>query len=145
MKKKIVGGKNGYGAKLTNIFSTYFKLETVDRERQLKYVQEFRDNMKTRGKPKVTKFTGKPYTKITWISDFTRFGLDLYTDQMYQLLERRIYDIAGVTDKSIKVSYNKQLIKQNTFEKYIKLYLKINLMCMKIFTIDGQSGCLVIE
>ena len=123
-EKKIVGGKNGYGAKLTNIFSTYFKLETVDTERQLKYVQEFRDNMKVRGKPKVSKFTGKSYTKITWISDFKRFGLDLYTSSMYQLLERRIYDIAGVTDKSVKVIYNKQTMKQNTFEKYLKLYLK---------------------
>ena len=123
-EKKIVGGKNGYGAKLTNIFSTYFKLETVDTERQLKYVQEFRDNMKVRGKPKVTKFTGKSYTKITWISDFARFGLDLYSSSMYQLLERRIYDIAGVTDKSVKVIYNKQTIKQNTFDKYLKLYLK---------------------
>ena len=27
---KVVGGKNGYGAKLTNIFSTKFKLETAD-------------------------------------------------------------------------------------------------------------------
>jgi len=29
-EKKIVGGKNGYGAKLANIFATEFKVETVD-------------------------------------------------------------------------------------------------------------------
>ena len=29
-EKKITGGKNGYGAKLANIFSTKFRLETVD-------------------------------------------------------------------------------------------------------------------
>ena len=32
-EKKIVGGKNGYGAKLTNIFSQYFKLETLDQDK----------------------------------------------------------------------------------------------------------------
>ena len=69
-KGKIVGGKNGYGAKLTNIFSTRFKVETVDVDRSLKYVQEFQDNMKVVNKPKITKFTGKPYTQITWLTDF---------------------------------------------------------------------------
>ena len=44
-EKKIVGGKNGYGAKLTNIFSTYFRIETVDETRKLKYVQDDYENI----------------------------------------------------------------------------------------------------
>ena len=122
-EKKIVGGKNGYGAKLTNIFSSVFNLETIDHQRGLKYTQRFMDNMKKRGKPKVTKVKGKPYTKISWIADFERFGLTCYSEQMYQLMVRRIYDIAGVTDKSLNVYYNGTLIKQKSFEKYSKLYL----------------------
>ena len=123
-EKKIVGGKNGYGAKLTNIFSTYFKIETVDSVRKLKYVQEFKNNMKTKGNPKVTKHSGKSFTKISWIADFKRFGLESYSERMYQLMERRVFDIAGVTDKKIQVFYNKRVIKQKTFDKYIRLYLK---------------------
>lgn len=122
-EKKIVGGKNGYGAKLTNIFSSVFKLETVDHVRQLKYSQEFKNNMKKRGKPKVTKFTQKPYTRVSWIADFERFGLECYSEKMYQLIERRLFDIAGVTDKSINVYYNGKMIKQKSFDKYIGLYL----------------------
>ncbi len=122
-EKKIVGGKNGYGAKLTNIFSTYFKLETLDTERGLRYVQEFKDNMKTRGKPRQIKSMNKSYTKISWIADFKRFGLTSYSEKMYQLMERRIYDIAGVTDKSLNVYYNGKLIKQKSFDKYCQLYL----------------------
>ena len=122
-EKKIVGGKNGYGAKLTNIFSSVFKLETVDHVRQLKYSQEFKNNMKKRGKPKITKFTQKPYTRVSWIADFERFGLECYSEKMYQLIERRLFDIAGVTDKSINVYYNGKMIKQKSFDKYIGLYL----------------------
>ena len=85
-EKKIVGGKNGYGAKLTNIFSQYFKLETLDSSRGLKYSQTFEDNMKTRGKPKVSKNSGKSHTKISWTADFVRFGLDGYSKEMYQLM-----------------------------------------------------------
>ena len=52
-EKKVVGGKNGYGAKLTNIFSTSFELETVDFLRGKKYIQKFSNNMKDRSKPKI--------------------------------------------------------------------------------------------
>lgn len=37
--KKTTGGRNGYGAKLTNIFSTEFIIETADRKRLKKYKQ----------------------------------------------------------------------------------------------------------
>lgn len=38
-EKKTTGGRNGYGAKLTNIFSTEFTIETADGKRQKKYKQ----------------------------------------------------------------------------------------------------------
>ena len=122
-EKKIVGGKNGYGAKLTNIFSFLFKVETIDHVRKLKYSQEFKQNMKKRGKPKISKYTRNLTRGATWVADFERFGLEVYSDKMYQLIERRLYDIAGVTDKSINVYYNGKMIKQKTFDKYINLYL----------------------
>lgn len=40
-EKKTTGGRNGYGAKLTNIFSTEFVIETADGKRQKKYKQVF--------------------------------------------------------------------------------------------------------
>ena len=54
-EKKIVGGKNGFGVKLVLIWSKWGKLETVDHNRGLKYVQEFSDNLNTIHKPKITK------------------------------------------------------------------------------------------
>lgn len=38
-EKKTTGGRNGYGAKLANIFSTEFTIETADGKRQKKYKQ----------------------------------------------------------------------------------------------------------
>lgn len=38
-EKKTTGGRNGYGAKLTNIFSTEFTIETADGKRQKQYKQ----------------------------------------------------------------------------------------------------------
>ena len=46
---KHVGGKNGYGAKLTNIFSKQFYVETCDGKNIFK--QTFYDNMSRKDKP----------------------------------------------------------------------------------------------
>lgn len=35
----VTGGRNGYGAKLANIFSTEFKIESADSSRKLQYSQ----------------------------------------------------------------------------------------------------------
>lgn len=51
---QVTGGRNGYGAKLANIFSTEFTVETCDGKRERKYKQTFKDNMGTKGQPKIT-------------------------------------------------------------------------------------------
>ena len=122
-EQKVVGGKNGYGAKLTNIFSKSFKLETVDRTRGKKYIQQFAGNMKIIKKPKISDFSGKPYTKITWTTDFERFGIKEYSDDMINLMMRRVYDIAGITDKSVSVYLNKKKLSIKSFLDYSKMYL----------------------
>ena len=104
-KGKTTGGKNGFGAKLVNLFSSWFKVETVDHIRGLKYVQEFRNNMNIKNSPKITSVKSKPYTKISWIVDFNLFNIDDYNESMVNMMIRRIYDIAGITDKNINLYY----------------------------------------
>ena len=74
---KTVGGRNGFGAKLANIFSTKFVLETVDTENGKKYVQEWTDNMSSKGEPSITECgsRAKDYTAVCFYPDFKRFGM----------------------------------------------------------------------
>merc|ERR1719421_1215370 len=60
-EKKVTGGRNGYGAKLTNVFSTKFIIETADKKAKKKYTQVCEDNMSKKGKPKLQDFTGQDY------------------------------------------------------------------------------------
>ena len=120
---KTTGGKNGFGAKLVNLFSEYFRVETVDHVRGLKYIQEYSKNMSEKSIEKVTKVTGKPYTKISWIIDFKRFNIESYSDDIIKLIERRVYDIAGTTDKKLTVFLNQKKINIQSFDKYCDLYL----------------------
>lgn len=124
VKGKTVGGKNGYGAKLANIYSKEFIVETVDKTRRKKYIQKFSNNMYTINPPEITDVSAKtePYTKIIFKPDLQRFGIDKLTDDIISLLEKRVYDLAACTRKGVNVYLNNQLIKINSFEDYIKLY-----------------------
>ena len=121
-EKRTVGGKNGYGAKIVNIFSDRFNVEIIDRSTKKKYVQTFTKNMTEFTEPVITKSNAKPYTKITWKTDFKRFEIDGFTDDMISLMKRRVYDIAGVTDNKVSVYYNDKKLNIKSFKDYIELY-----------------------
>ena len=122
-EKKIVGGKNGFGFKLVLIWSLYGSIETVDHIRGLKYFQEFKENLNIINPPVITKHKGKPYTKITFRPDYARLGLEGLTEDMISLFRKRVYDIAAVTDKNLKVRYNSQHIPVKNFTQYVDLYI----------------------
>ena len=121
--QKTIGGKNGYGAKLANIFSIKFVIETVDPHRKLKFSQTYTNNMKNKTKAKIVSYKSKPFTKITFIPDYKRFGVDNLSKDMIHLFKKRVYDIAAWTDKKINVFYNKEKIDIKTFSKYVDLYI----------------------
>lgn len=120
---KHVGGKNGYGAKLTNIFSLRFQIETNDRVHGAKFSQVFYDNMKRRDKPKVTKSKTKPFTRISYIPDYKRFKKEGLTDDMIAIITKRTYDLAACTAGQCNVFLNDQKINIRSFEKYIDYFV----------------------
>ncbi len=124
-KEKIVGGKNGFGFKLVLIWSVWGRVETVDHVRGLKYVQEFKNNLTEIVPPVITKSKVKPYTRVSFRPDYTRFGLpdNNLTPDMVALFMKRTYDIAAVTDKTVKVKYNGAVVPVRHFQQYVDLYI----------------------
>jgi DNA topoisomerase-2 len=139
-EKKIVGGKNGFGFKLVLIWSTYGQVETVDHVRGLKYVQEFKNNLDEICKPTITKCKTKPYTKITFKPDYKRLGIDGLSSDLIALLKKRVYDISAVTDKTIKVKYNSELIPVKNFQQYIDLYIGDKTIAPRAYEEGGSEG-----
>jgi DNA topoisomerase-2 len=138
-EKKIVGGKNGFGFKLVLIWSTYGYIETVDHVRGLKYCQEFKNNLDEICPPTITKCKSKPYTKIVFKPDYVRLGLPNGLDsKMVALLKKRVYDIAAITDKTLKVKYNSQLIPVKNFQQYIDMYIGTKDMSLRVYEENGE-------
>jgi DNA topoisomerase-2 len=122
-EKKTTGGRNGYGAKLTNIFSTEFIVETLDSKRNIQYKQVFSNNMTCKKKPSIKKSKKtKDWTKITFKPDFLKFGMEGFDDDIVSLMKRRVYDIAGVS-KGLKVSLNGSRLNIKSFKDYVKMYV----------------------
>ena len=92
-EKKVVGGRNGYGAKLANIFSTEFIVETCDGSRGKRYRQVFNDNMSVKGEPELSKCKkSENWTCITFKPDFAKFGMEsLVNEDVSALMCKRVY------------------------------------------------------
>lgn len=121
-EKKTTGGRNGYGAKLANIFSKRFEIECADSERQKKYHQVWEDNMRKKDKANITSHKGESYTKITFWPDLARFGMKKLDKDIVGLMSRRCLDLAGTTPKKCRVFLNDKQLEVKDFKSYAEWY-----------------------
>ncbi|TTY54605.1 DNA topoisomerase 2-alpha [Bagarius yarrelli] len=122
-QKKVTGGRNGYGAKLCNIFSTKFTVETACRESKQCFKQTWYDNMGRAGEVKIKPFSGDDFTCVTFQPDLSKFKMKSLDRDTVALLTRRAYDIAGST-KGVKVFLNGTRLPVSGFRSYVDLYMK---------------------
>ena len=122
--KKVTGGRNGYGAKLTNIYSKTFIVETADESTGKKYYQKFYDNMLKFNEPIIEDYSKEDFTCITFEPDLPRFGMTELDDDIVALFEKRVFDMAGITPKTVSVYLNGKKLKVKNFEDYIRMYLE---------------------
>ncbi|KAK3390214.1 DNA topoisomerase 2-like protein [Podospora didyma] len=122
-EKKTVGGRNGYGAKLTNIFSKKFTIELQNANNGKRYKQTWTDNMSKMEKAKITSSKSADFVRVTFLPDYKRFGMENgIDDDLEALLYRRVYDMAG-TVSGVKVWLNGEHLKLR-FQTYAELYAK---------------------
>jgi DNA topoisomerase-2 len=125
--KQTVGGTNGLGAKLVNIYSNEFDVCIKDAEAKKQYKQTWRANMTERGAPEIKPYAGaRNSTSVTFYPDFARFGLgdtNEFNQDMLDLFTKRVYDVAGTTHKSLKVYLNDRLVGVSSFKEYMALYV----------------------
>ena len=133
-EKKVTGGRNGYGAKLANIFSTEFIIETCDGARERRYRQVFKNNMGEKCEPVVTKCKKSDnWTCITFKPDLSKFNMTHLEDDTVALMCKRVYDAAGNIGKNTKIFLNGDRLKVKGFSDYVDLYLEGRENAPKVF------------
>lgn len=139
-EKRIVGGKNGFGAKVVFIWSDESSIQTLDAKRGLLYTQTFGKNLSVINPPviKKAKKSEKPYTLIKFRPDYERLGCTLSSD-ITALFHRRVYDIASTMP--IKVSFNGVLVPLKAETKSISRFERlVNLFYLEGSDNDNEDG-----
>ncbi|XP_050419519.1 DNA topoisomerase 2-alpha [Patella vulgata] len=122
-EKKVTGGRNGYGAKLCNIFSTKFTVETSSGEYKKCFRQTWQKNMGFTKEPTIKDAKSDDFTCVSFSPDLSKFKMECLDKDIVDVFSRRAYDIAGST-KGVKVILNGKRIPVKNFKEYINLFIK---------------------
>ena len=122
-QKRIVGGRNGYGAKLANIYSTDFSVVIKDHETKQTYTQSWSKNMTVCNPPKIKKYSGAMSSvAITFIPEWKRFGMSKMDNTIYSIFQKRVWDANICTTQNCKVKFNNEVLTKQNFEAYAKMH-----------------------
>lgn len=122
-EEKVTGGRNGYGAKLCNIFSHRFTVETATKEYKKSLKQTWGNNMGKASEPRIKEYYGEDFTKVTFSPDLSKFKMQSLDEDIVSLMSRRAYDVAA-SSKGVKVYLNGTRIPIKNFKDYVDLYIR---------------------
>lgn len=114
-------GKNGYGAKLTNIFSKEFMVTIGDPNNKKWYRQIWSNNMLNRSEPEIKDYTGESFVEVVFKLDHQRFKYEEYPDEAFRLFARHAADMSFT--QKIPVTFNGIKLNTQNCQDYAKLYL----------------------
>ena len=123
-EQRETSGRNGLGAKASNVFSKSFEIKMFDNYTKQQYVQTWKENMSECSKPKITNPKTKTgYTEISFTPDYKRFGCENLSDDMFSLFYKNVVDTAMLT--GVNVYFNGEKIPMKTLKDYAALYMTI--------------------
>ena len=140
-KKRVVGGRNGYGAKLTNIYSSSFSIVIKDHETKQTYTQKWSNNMTVCEQPKIKKHAGGTSSvSITFTPDWKRFGMPKMDFAIYKIFQKRVWDANICSTPNCKVKFNGDVLPKQNFDAYAKMHEGVGEVCS--FSNDRWSVCI---
>lgn len=130
-EERKTSGRNGYGVKLTNIFSKQFKVTVYNKAASVLYTQEWKNNMKVRmepvfakkGFPKTVADGCNGFTCIEFSPDFERFGCREFSEDFMNMMKKCVYDAAmTVSINKVSVVLNGTTLPITKLTDYVNLY-----------------------
>lgn len=114
-------GRNGFGAKLTNIFSKTFIVTVGDNINHRLYTGTWTENMSQGPSPVIQEYSGvEGFVEVCWNLDFDRFGITEYPDEVFNLFARYVADFS-LTCK-VPVSFNGVEMDYRNIRDYAAIY-----------------------
>lgn len=125
-EERTTGGRNGYGSKLTNIYSSEFEVLVKDPTNHKQHTWYWTDNMKLADLGKQTvpcSYRGKDgQVRVTFTPDWKRFGMKGLTDDVMMLFEKRVWDTAVCQHGNLKVTFQGERIPVKKLLDYANMH-----------------------
>ena len=120
-QERTTGGRNGYGAKLTNVYSSKFAVRILHKNQ--KYVQKWSKNMTVCEPPVITQMAAKSgYVDVEFQPDWSRFeGGSSQLPDLLKVLTKRVWDAAACCPKC-HVYLNGTRLEVKSLEDYAKMH-----------------------
>lgn len=145
-KVRMECGRNGFGAKLTNIFSKYFKITVADPHNEKLYSQIWTENMSKKEPPRIVPYhkEDKAFVEVQYVLDFQRFKYldNKYPAETIPLFARHAADLSFAL--KIPVTFNGKKFNISTAKEYAKLYLGKENVKSSILYYDWPEGTEVV-
>lgn len=123
---RFTGGRNGIGAKATNVFSKEFEVQVVDTHSKRRFTQVWDDNMRNRHPHEIAKLepdVNRDLVKVRFKPDLERFDLKALTSNHVRIFKTRALEAAACTHKGVTVSFNGEDIEVRDFSAYAEMLL----------------------
>ena len=114
-QERTTGGRNGYGAKLTNVFSKRFTVRVGT-----KYSQTWHDNMSRMDEATINEKGHTNGVEIEFLTDWARFGQSSFSPDFATVITRRTWDAAMWT--KAHVTLNGQRLEVESLEAYARMH-----------------------
>jgi DNA topoisomerase-2 len=123
-QKRLYIGKNGLGAKATNIFSKLFQIECGDPTRQLYYTQTWENNMHSKSQPTINSYNGPGFTQVIYSLDFNKFGIPEFDTEALEIYGAHCVAVAYTCNVPVYFNGTKFIV--NDIFDYTKYFFQIS-------------------
>ena len=121
----IKGGINGLGAKLANVHSTNFTVETVYDKHM--YTQSFRNRLSDVEIPIISKTTDPEHTRVTFKPAYEELGYTHdFSIDIDSWIRLRVHQVAAYVGEKVEVMYNNVICKTTNAELLADLITEEN-------------------
>lgn len=114
-EERLRVGQNGLGVKITNVFSSKFKVEIGNSEEGVYYSQKSENNMRVVHPPTLEEYNKKKnFVKVSFTPDFEKLNIDEISDDIINLFH--YYALVVSFTKDVKVIFNDMKHRLNIYD-----------------------------
>lgn len=134
-EQRVTGGRNGYGAKLANVFSNKFEIKLSDGKQV--YTQRWSGNMSRVDEPVILEKKEPVIVQVTCWPDIERFGG--FSD-FAKIAEKRTWD-AAMWCSHAQIEFNGSVLSVNSLEDFARMHLgDVSMACMQDICVGRSTS-----